>query len=100
MLQLSKTLSPTGERKSKLESQKGDAEMIALILALHESSSLWIDTAIQRSGLSQAILHSLATFTELSQITEKFVTLFLSCYFLFVQDSVPSFRFPLKHVST
>ncbi|KAM3173972.1 hypothetical protein ACTXT7_011481 [Hymenolepis weldensis] len=71
MLQLSKTLSPNGESKSKLESQKGDAEMATLILALHESSSLWIDTAIQRSGLSQAILHSLATFTEISQITEN-----------------------------
>nr|CUU99408.1 hypothetical transcript [Hymenolepis microstoma] len=71
MLKLSETLKPTGEGVSKLESSQGDAEMVALISSLRESNSLWIDTAIQRSGLSQAILHSLATVTEISQLGEN-----------------------------
>ncbi|VDN99706.1 unnamed protein product [Rodentolepis nana] len=71
MLKLSKTLKPTGEGASKVESFQGDEEMAGLISALHESNSLWIDTAIQRSGLSQAILHSLATITEISQLGEN-----------------------------
>lgn len=63
-------------KNAKPDSHKGDLDMVALISALRQSNLSWIDAVIQRSGLPQAVLHSLATFTEMSQLTNKFVTLF------------------------
>ena len=38
-------------------------------------TSSWVASVIQRSGLSQAVLHSLATSTELVHISNRFVDL-------------------------
>ncbi|KAM7534070.1 hypothetical protein Aperf_G00000110027 [Anoplocephala perfoliata] len=71
LLYLSQILISTGDKNVKLDTRKGDAEMIALVSALCESNLSWIDTVIQRSGLPQAVLHSLATFTEMSQLIDS-----------------------------
>lgn len=93
MLDLSQSLSPKEQRKSKPELRRGDAEMFALVTALQESSSIWIDAAIQRSGLSQAILHSLATFTEISQITDRFFSIFALIFISYCNISIKNSKF-------
>ncbi|VDD81929.1 unnamed protein product [Mesocestoides corti] len=47
-------------------------QMAALIAKVHSPRSSWISAVIQRSGLSQAVLHCLATCVELSHLPASF----------------------------
>ncbi|KAL5965876.1 hypothetical protein TSMEX_006400, partial [Taenia solium] len=74
LLHLAVILTPTEEGKLALDTQKDETGMTALIAILRDSGFSWIDAVIQRSGLSQAVLHCLATSTELTHISDSLNT--------------------------
>ncbi|VDK34785.1 unnamed protein product [Taenia asiatica] len=74
LLHLAVILTPTEEGKLALDTQKDETGMTALVAILRDSGFSWIDAVIQRSGLSQAVLHCLATSTELTHISDSLNT--------------------------
>ncbi|CDI96745.1 protein dopey 1 [Echinococcus multilocularis] len=74
LLHLTVILTPTEEGELVLDTKKDESGMTALIATLRDSGSSWIDAVIQRSGLSQAVLHCLATSTELTHISDSLNT--------------------------
>ncbi|KAL5102848.1 hypothetical protein TcWFU_005011 [Taenia crassiceps] len=74
LLHLAVIVTPTEEGKLMLDTQKDETEMATLIAILRDSGLSWIDAIIQRSGLSQAVIHCLATSTELTHISDSLNT--------------------------
>uniref|UniRef100_A0A915EYE9 Dopey N-terminal domain-containing protein n=1 Tax=Echinococcus canadensis TaxID=519352 RepID=A0A915EYE9_9CEST len=74
LLHLAVIFTPTEEGELVLDTKKDESGMTALIATLRDSGSSWIDAVIRRSGLSQAVLHCLATSTELTHISDSLNT--------------------------
>ncbi|VDM33428.1 unnamed protein product [Hydatigera taeniaeformis] len=74
LLHLAAIFASSEAGKLTLDTQKDETGMTALVAILYDSGSSWIDAVIQRSGLSQAVLHCLATSTELTHIYDSLNT--------------------------